>query len=168
MTDRPTGEIHEAKVFVGVLAASNHTFVDVTMTRSLPDWTASHVRMFEHWGGVPELVIPDNEKAAVRRASRNEPDVNRTYYDLAIHYGTAVLPARARRRTRRRWRRQSRTGAMGSGTAAQPPLLLAVGGPRVDRPLASGAQRAAGPEDRGQPPQPLGGSGPSGAQAAPG
>ncbi len=96
VTDRRTGEIHEAKVFVGVLAASNHTFADVTLTRSLPDWTASHVRMFEYWGGVPELVIPDNEKAAVRRASRYEPDINRTYHDLAIHYGTAVLPARPR------------------------------------------------------------------------
>ena len=70
VADRRTGEVHDAKVFVGVLAASNHTFVDVTMTRSLPDWTASHVRMFEYWGGVPELVILDNEKAAVRRASR--------------------------------------------------------------------------------------------------
>ena len=51
VSDRRTGEIHEAKVFVGVLAASNHTFVDVTLTRSLPDWTASHVRMVEYWGG---------------------------------------------------------------------------------------------------------------------
>ena len=68
-------------MFVGVLAASNHTFVDLTRTRSLPDWTASHVRMFEFWGGVPELVIPDNEKAAVRQAepvrARREPDVPR-------------------------------------------------------------------------------------------
>ncbi len=45
---------------------------------------------------MPELVIPDNEQAAVRRASRYEPDVNRTYHDLATHYGTAVLPARPR------------------------------------------------------------------------
>ena len=96
VADRRTGEIHEAKVFVGVLAASNHTFVDVTRTRSLPDWTASHVRMFEYWGGVPELVIPDNEKVAVRRASRYEPDVNRTYHDPAVHYGTVMLPARPR------------------------------------------------------------------------
>ena len=96
VTDRRTGEIREAKVFVGVLAASNYTFVDLTPSRSLPDWKSSHVRMFKFWGGVPELVIPDNEKAAVRRASRYEPDVNRTYHDLAVHYKTAVLPARPR------------------------------------------------------------------------
>ena len=82
--DRETGEVCDAMVFVGVLGASNHTFVDVTRSRSLPDWTMSHVRMFEHWGGVPELVIPDNEKAAVHRASRYEPELNPTYRELAL------------------------------------------------------------------------------------
>ena len=96
VTDRETGEIHQAKVFVGVLAASNYTFADLTPSRSLPDWTAWHVRMFEFWGGVPELVVPDNEKAAVRRASRYEPDLNPSYHELAVHYGTTVLPARPR------------------------------------------------------------------------
>ncbi|MDE2973484.1 MAG: IS21 family transposase [Gemmatimonadota bacterium] len=94
VVDPKTGEVHDAMVFVGVLGASNHTFVDVTRSRSLPDWTMSHVRMFEHWGGVPELVIPDNEKAAVHRASRYEPELNPTYRELARHYGTTVLPAR--------------------------------------------------------------------------
>ena len=94
VVDRKTGEVRDAMVFVGVLGASNHTFVDVTRSRSLPDWTMSHVRMFEYWGGVPELVIPDNEKAAVHKASRYEPELNPTYRELAAHYGTAVLPAR--------------------------------------------------------------------------
>ena len=96
VVDRETGEVQGAMVFVGVLGASNYTFVDVTRSRSLPDWTMSHVRMFEFWGGVPELVIPDNEKAAVHKASRYEPDLNPTYQELATHYGTAVLPARPR------------------------------------------------------------------------
>ena len=96
VVDRSTGEVRDAMVFVGVLGASNHTFVDVTWSRSLPDWTMSHVRMFEFWGGVPELVIPDNEKAAVHKASRYEPDLNPTYQELATHYGTTVLPARPR------------------------------------------------------------------------
>ena len=43
----------------------------------------SHVRMFDFWGGVPELVIPDNEKAAVHKASRYEPVLNPTYQELA-------------------------------------------------------------------------------------
>ena len=47
VVDRKTGEVQGAMVFVGVLGASNHTFVDVTRSRSLPDWTMSHVRMFD-------------------------------------------------------------------------------------------------------------------------
>ena len=96
IVDRRTGEVRDALVFVGVLGASNYTFVDVTRIRGLADWAMSHVRTFESWGGVPELVIPDNEKAAVRKASRYEPDLNPTYQELATHYGTTVLSARPR------------------------------------------------------------------------
>ena len=102
-------------VFVGVLGASNYTFVDVTRSRALSDWTMSHVRMFEFWGGVPELVIPDNEKAAVREASRYEPDLNPTYQELATHYGTTVLPARPRApRDKAKAEPQSNTSSAGS------------------------------------------------------
>ena len=75
-----TGDVQDAMACVGVRAASNHTFVDVTWSRALPEWTMSHVWMFEFRGGVPELplVIPDNEKAAVREASRYEPDLDPT------------------------------------------------------------------------------------------
>jgi transposase len=96
IVDRATGEIREAPVFVAALGASSYTFVDLTWTRSLPDWIGSHIRMFESWGGVVELLIPDNEKAGVKEACYYEPDVNRTYHDLATHYGTTVLPARPR------------------------------------------------------------------------
>ena len=96
IVDPKTGEIRDARVFVAVLAASNYTFVDLTWTRSLPDWIGSHVRMLTFWGGVPKLLIPDNEKAGVRKASLYEPDLNPTYHDLATHYGTTVLPTRPR------------------------------------------------------------------------
>lgn len=45
-------------------------------------------------GGVPALLVPDNLKSAVTKASRYEPTINQTYADLAIHYNTAILPAR--------------------------------------------------------------------------
>ena len=83
VVDPGTGEVGGAMVFVDVLGASNHTFVDVTRSRGLPDWTMSHVRMFEYWGGVPELVIPDNEKAAVHKANRYEPQLNPTYREFS-------------------------------------------------------------------------------------
>jgi transposase len=90
-----TGEVHEAALFIAVLGASNYTYVEATWTQSLPDWIGSHVRAFAALGGVPEIVVPDNLKAAVTRAHRYEPELNRTYADLAHHYGVAVIPARA-------------------------------------------------------------------------
>jgi transposase len=64
-------------------------------SQSLPDWIASHVRTFATLGGVPEMLVPDNLKAAVHRAHRYEPEINRTYAELAHHYGVAIIPARA-------------------------------------------------------------------------
>ncbi len=55
------------------------------------------MRTFEALGGVPEVVVPDNLKAAVTRTHRYEPDLNRTYLDLAYHYHVAIIPARAAR-----------------------------------------------------------------------
>src|SRR2546430_12402752 len=74
-----TGEVHEAAIFIAVLGASNYTYAEATWTQSLPDWIGSHVRTFEALGGVPEVVVPDNLKAAVTRAHRYEPELNRTY-----------------------------------------------------------------------------------------
>jgi hypothetical protein len=47
-------------------------------------------------GGVPAQVVPDNPKVGVTRANWYEPGLNRTYLDLATHYGTAILLARPR------------------------------------------------------------------------
>jgi transposase len=92
-----SGEIHQAQVFIAVLGASNYTYAEVTWTQGLPDWIGSHVRPFAALGGVPEVVVPDNLKRAVHRAHRSEPDLNRTYAELAYHYHVAVIPARAAR-----------------------------------------------------------------------
>jgi transposase len=92
-----TGEVHDAVIFIAVLGASNYTFAEATWSQSLPDWIGSHVRAFAALGGVPQLLVPDNLKAAVTRGHRYEPELNRTYADLAQHYGVAVVPARARR-----------------------------------------------------------------------
>jgi transposase len=93
----PTGEVHAASIFIAVLGASNYTFVEATWSQNLKDWIASHVRTFEALGGVPQVLVPDNLKAAVNRAHRYEPELNRTYADMAQHYGIAVIPARAAR-----------------------------------------------------------------------
>lgn len=65
-----SGEGHEAAIFVAVLGASSYTYAEATWSRSLPDWIGSHVRTLAALGGVPEIVVPDNRKAAVTRAHR--------------------------------------------------------------------------------------------------
>lgn len=94
---RPTGEIREAQIFVAVLGASNYTYAEATWTQTLPDWTASHVRAFAFFGGVPQIVVPDNLKSGVTKTCRYEPELNPTYQALAQHYGVAVIPARVRK-----------------------------------------------------------------------
>ena len=97
VTDGSTGEIRTAQVFVAVLGASNYTYIEATWSQQLPDWIGSHVRALEFFGGCTELWVPDNLRSGVSKASCYEPDVNPNYHDLAVHYGVAVLPARARR-----------------------------------------------------------------------
>jgi transposase len=94
VVDRHTGEVFDAQIFVATLGASNYTYVEATATQTLPDWIGSHVRALEFFGGVPRVVIPDNLKSGVTSAHLYEPDVNRTYMDVAQHYGFAVVPAR--------------------------------------------------------------------------
>ena len=92
--DRTTGEILEAQIFVGVLGASNFTYAEAFWSQTLPEWIEAHVHMYAFFHGVPELTIPDNLKAGVRHACYYDPDLNPTYHEMAVHYGTAVLPAR--------------------------------------------------------------------------
>ena len=89
-----TGEVRFAQVFVAVLGASNYTFAEATWSQTLVDSTGSHVRAFEYLGGVPEIIVPDNLKSGVTKACRYDPEVNRSYQQLAAHYGTAIIPAR--------------------------------------------------------------------------
>jgi transposase len=94
VVDPTTGEVRETQIFVGALGASHYLYVEATWSQRLPDWIAAHVRMYEDFGGVPTLTIPDNLKAGVRHACFYEPVLNPTYQDLAAHYATTILPTR--------------------------------------------------------------------------
>ena len=97
IVNRDTGEINQAQIFVAVLGASNYTYAEATLTQTLPDWIGAHTRAFAFLGGVPNVLVPDNLKAAVTTAHRYEPDLNPTYQDMANHYGVAVVPTRVRK-----------------------------------------------------------------------
>lgn len=74
-----------------------YTYAEATWTQALPDWIGAHVRMFNFFGGVPRLIVPDNLKSGVNHASFYDPEINRSYGMMASHYGVGVLPARPRR-----------------------------------------------------------------------
>src|SRR6516164_7670609 len=95
--DGLTGEIGAAHVFVAVLGASNYTFAEARWSEGLADWIGSHVNALAFLGGVPKLLVCDNLRAGVTAACRYEPGINRTYQEMAAHYGAAVLPTRVRR-----------------------------------------------------------------------
>jgi transposase len=97
LVDRLTGEMRNAQIFVAVLGASSFTFARATWTQTLPDWIDAHVQAFEAIGGVPHLLVPDNTRTAVIKACLYDPLVNRTYAEMAVHYDTAILPARPRK-----------------------------------------------------------------------
>lgn len=95
--DPLTGEVRLAEIFVAVLGASNYTFAEATWSQTLPDWIGSHVRLFRHIGGVPRLLVPDNLKSAVNKASFYDPEINRSYGRMTEHYAVGVLPARPKK-----------------------------------------------------------------------
>jgi len=94
ITDPETGEVTGAELFVAVLGASNFTYAEATPSQELPHWIGAHVNAFAFMGGVPAIVVPDNLRSGVTRAHRYEPELNRTYAEMAAHYGTAIIPAR--------------------------------------------------------------------------
>jgi transposase len=65
--DAETGEVHEVELFVVVLGASNYTFAEVTLSQTIPDFTASIVRALEYFGAVPTILVPDQLRSAVCR-----------------------------------------------------------------------------------------------------
>ena len=94
VTDRDTGEIREAAIFVAAMGASSYTYCEATWSQTLPDWIGSHVRAFEHMNAAPHALVPDNLKSGVTRPCYYDPELNPTYRDLASHYSAVVLPAR--------------------------------------------------------------------------
>lgn len=87
----------EVELFVMVLGASNYTFAEASYSQKLPDFVASTVRGLEYFGAVPQLLVPDQLKSAVRVADYYDPLVNETYYELGKHYDLTVIPARPKK-----------------------------------------------------------------------
>jgi transposase len=89
-----TGEIREAQIFVATWGASNYTFAKASWTQNKVDWIDAHVSAFGFFGGVPDVIVPDQLKSAVTQHCRYEPQINNSYQHMASHYKAVIIPAR--------------------------------------------------------------------------
>jgi len=83
-----------AHIFVAAMGASSYTFAFATPRETMADWLESTARALSFYGGVTQLIVPDNPRALISDANRYEPRSNDTVLDFARHYGTSILPAR--------------------------------------------------------------------------
>ena len=93
--DPVTGKLRTVWAFVMVLACSRHMFVRPVLKMDQRAWTECHVAAFEFFGGVPARLVPDNLKTGVDKPDLYDPKINRSYAELAAHYGCLIDPARA-------------------------------------------------------------------------
>ena len=94
LVDSDTGEVLDAYVFVAALPYSGYAYAEAFLSRDQEAWTAAHVKAFEYFGGVARILVPDNLKTGVIKHTKAEIVLNKSYHELAEHYGVAILPAR--------------------------------------------------------------------------
>lgn len=96
LKDSVTGKGIKAYVFVATLPYSGYSYVEAFLSMKEEDWINGHVNAYAYFGGVTRILVPDNLKTGVTKHTRTETVINKTYQELAEHYGTAVIPARVR------------------------------------------------------------------------
>ena len=92
-----TGEMRRAHIFVAVLGASSYTYACATPAETQVDWLRGLAQALQFFGGVPQLIVPDNPRALIANPDRYEPQPNLAAQRCAEHFGTVILPARPRR-----------------------------------------------------------------------
>jgi predicted DNA-binding protein YlxM (UPF0122 family) len=95
ITDKETGELIPVEVFVALLPNSQYTYITACLSQKREDLVACTARALSFFGGVPKAIVSDNLKSAVTRASKYEPEINRTFKDFAHHYGCVINPTRS-------------------------------------------------------------------------
>jgi transposase len=94
--DTDTGEIIPVYIFVSALPYSGYAYAEAFLSQNQEAWIAAHVNAYAYFGGVARILVPDNLKTGVIKHTKSEIVLNRSYHELAEHYGTAILPARVR------------------------------------------------------------------------
>jgi transposase len=94
LTDKTTGDQTPAYLFVSSMGYSGMPYAEAFTSKCKQSYITAHVNALKYYGALPLLIVPDNDKSAVTKVSRYDPEINRTYYEMAEHYGVAILPAR--------------------------------------------------------------------------
>lgn len=94
LADPETGELKKAWVFVMTLSCSRHQYAELVFDQRIETWLRCHRNAFESFGGVPRRLVIDNLKAAIVKAALHDPVVQRSYRQLAEHYGFLIAPCR--------------------------------------------------------------------------
>ncbi|WP_088187072.1 IS21 family transposase [Desulfosporosinus sp. FKA] len=97
VVDRDTGEKLPAYIFVATLPCSACSYVEAFLSQNQESWISAHIHAFEFFGGIPRILTPDNLKTGVEKSNWYSPTINKSYHELAEHYGCAVIPARVRK-----------------------------------------------------------------------
>lgn len=97
ITNPETGEVSRAQIFVAVQGASSYTYAEAQSSQQMANWIGGHVRAHLFFGGVTQIIVPDNLKQGVKSPCWYDPDLNLTYQEIAEHYGVAIIPARVRK-----------------------------------------------------------------------
>lgn len=96
IVDSDTGKMIDAYVFAASLPYSGYAYVEAFFSMDQESWIAAHVNAFAHFGGVCRIIQSDNLKTGVVKHTKSELKINRSYYELAEYYGTAIIPCRVR------------------------------------------------------------------------
>lgn len=96
ITDRDTGEKIKAYIFVATLPCSQLSYAEATLSMDLHSWSTAHNNAYKYFGGVTQIIVPDNLKTGVTKHTSRELVLNPTYKEMADYYNTVVMPARVR------------------------------------------------------------------------
>ena len=97
IVDADTGEQLDAYLFIAVLPYSGYAYTEAFLDMKQDAWITAHVNAYRFFGGVTRILTPDNLKTGVIKNTSSETVVNKSYQEMAEHYGTAIIPARPRK-----------------------------------------------------------------------
>lgn len=96
LTDPDTGNMVKANIFVAAMSYSQCTYVEAFLSQDLSSWITAHIHMFQYFGGVPKIIVPDNLKTGVTKTDWYTPEIQKNYQEMAEYYDTVIVPARVR------------------------------------------------------------------------